>query len=158
MEEKEKNKTAEESVDYLDQYQRLQAEFINYRKRVEEQWAKQREEGVQSVLALLLPVLDDFNLFFGHHKNDKDQTVIIGVKMIYEKMMSSLTALGLTKVDTDSLFNPEYHEAVVVENKQGVPSGKILDVWQPGYSYKQKLLRPAKVKVAEAVEVREKNE
>ncbi len=148
----------EETANYLDQYLRLQAEFINYRKRMDDQWSRQREAGAESVLIKILPVLDDFELYFEHHKNDKDQTAMTGVKMIYEKLMTSLDALGLSRIKTDGLFDPEIHEAMLVERKEGAANGEILEVWQPGYMYKEKLLRPARVKVAEAVEVSEKNE
>ncbi len=70
--------------------------------------------------------------------------------MIYEKMTAILHKRGLEVIDAqNSFFNPEMHEAVIMEESNIVPHGTVLQVWEKGYKLKDKLLRPAKVKVAQ---------
>lgn len=141
-------KPVEVEVNYLEQLLYLQAEFQNYRKRIEKQKFEWQDEAVRSLVLQLLPVLDDFELYFqqfGTGAEDKS-----GIRMIYEKLNTILKGAGVEKVSTEGLFDPEKHEAVHVEQKDDVPHGHILEVWRSGYSLKDRLLRPAKVKVAES--------
>ncbi len=138
---------------YLDQLQRLQAEFINYKKRVERQQKEWHEYAIREVIRELLPVVDDFDYLFQHNEEQNDKLPVDGVKLIYNKLMTSLEKLGLDKIKTQNeIFDPEFHEAVKVEQTENAEHGEILDVWQNGYTFRGKLLRPAKVKVAEVRE------
>jgi len=143
----------QEKSDYLEQLQRLQAEFINYKKRVERQQKEWHEYAIREVITELLPVIDDFNYLFQHNEDQDDKLPLQGVELIYNKLIKNLEKLGLEIINTQNeLFNPEFHEAVKVEQAENAEHGEILDVWQRGYTFRGKLLRPAKVKVAEVKE------
>ena len=144
--------SAEVRKNYLEQLQYLQAEFQNYKRRIDRQRTEWQDDAVRNFIFQLLPVLDDFELYFQHHPADD------GVKMIYEKLVTVLKNAGLERVTTVTLFDPELHEAIHVEQNEDVPHGHILEVWQPGYYFKEKLLRPAKVKVAEQKDSMENHE
>jgi len=140
----------EPQPNYLEKLQYLQAEFINYRKRIDKQKLEWQDDAVRNFLLQLLPVLDDFESYFRHHGAAADQGSGSGIRMIYDKFMAILRSAGLETVSTETTFDPEKHEAVHVEQNEDVPHGHILQVWQPGYYFKEKLLRPARVKVAES--------
>jgi molecular chaperone GrpE len=144
--------------DYLNQLQRVQAEFINYKKRIEQQRSEWQHLVTREILYQLLPILDDYDLFF-KHENQSQAESRDGIKMIYDKMLSILTEMGLEVLSADNAeFDPELHEAVHVEKSTETPHGQILDVWQKGYQFRGKLLRPAKVIVADGDVVKETDE
>ena len=144
--------------DYLNQLQRVQAEFINYKKRIEQQRSEWQTLVTREILYQLLPILDDYDLFFKHEKQS-DAEAKVGVRMIYDKMVSILADMGLEVITTEKAeFDPELHEAVHVKKSENTPHGQILEVWQKGYQFRGKLLRPAKVIVAESSEVKETDE
>lgn len=142
-------KKSEEEL--LAQLKRLQAEFVNYKRRVEQQRVEWYDQAVKDVLLKLLPVLDDFDHLFLHLDESSEHISAHGVKLIYEKLLSTLKSLGLEQIEAEkNAFDPELHDAVHVEQSHETPDGHVMEVWQKGYKYKDKLLRPAKVKVAEA--------
>ena len=139
-----------EQPDYLDQLKRLQADFINYKRRMEKMQAEWGEVSVRNVVNELLPIIDDFDYLFHHNVDDQGHLPMDGVKMIYDKMYSVLQKLGVEDVPTQNeLFDPQVHEAVRMEKNTNVEPGTILQVWQRGYMLNGKLLRPARVMVAE---------
>ncbi len=141
----------EQKPDYLEQLQRLQAEFINYKKRIEKQQSEWHDYSLREVMNVLLPIMDDFEYLFQHHQNDKEPLPYGGVKMIYNKLNAALEKLGLELINAErEQFDPELHEAVLIEHHDTAENGEILQVWQKGYTFKGKLLRPARVKVAKA--------
>lgn len=145
--------------DYLAQLQRLQAEFSNYRKRTEQQRAEWHDYAQKEVVSQLLPVLDDFDHLFNHHEGQDSDFSKEGVKLIYDKLRSILEKLGVETIDTkDSMFDPSMHEAIHARETKDDPQDKILQVWQKGYLYKGKLLRPAKVVVAKRKEEQKIND
>ncbi|MBN2411992.1 nucleotide exchange factor GrpE [candidate division KSB1 bacterium] len=149
----------QEKPDYLDQLQRLQAEFINYKKRVERQQKEWHEYAIRGVITELLPVVDDFDYLFQHNEEQNEELPLEGVKLIYNKLINCLKKLGLENIKTQNeIFDPELHEAVKVEQIENAEHGEILDVWQRGYTFRGKLLRPAKVKVAEVRESQNNDE
>jgi len=144
---------------YLEQLQRLQAEFSNYRKRMEQQRTEWRAHTQKEVVSQLLPVLDDFDHLFNHHEGQDDGFSREGVQLIYDKLMSTLEKLGVQTIDTkNSMFDPLMHEAIHTRETGEEPQDKVLQVWQKGYLYKGKLLRPAKVVVAKRTEEKELND
>ena len=147
-----------EGTNYLEQLQRLQADFANYKKRVEQQKAEWYEHAVQKVASELLPILDDFDHLFNHNQQAEGTVSAQGVKLIYEKLKRTLEKLGVKEIPTDErAFNPDYHEAIHMEESDQVPQDEIVRVWQKGYMYKDKLLRPAKVVVAKRKVMKESN-
>ena len=138
-----KNKTIEELTDTL---KRLQAEFENYRKRVE----KEKVEFVRYAGAMavekLLPVLDSFELAV---KNSEDKEKFVqGVKMIYAQFVSALADIGLRQIKAEGeQFDPYKHE-VLMKEESDKPEGTILEEFQKGYMLNDKVLRFSKVKVS----------
>ncbi len=150
---------SDENTNYLEQLQRLQAEFINYKRRMEKMQSDWADNSVRNVISELLPVMDDFDYLFLHNTDDKEHLPVQGVKMIYDKMFSILEKLGLETVATENvLFDPEMHEAVRLEKTDEAKPGEILQVWQRGYQLKGRLIRPARVMVAEGKESEQVNE
>ncbi len=137
-----KNKTTVvecKEKEYLEQLQRLQAEFENFRKRTEKEKAEQINNANATLISQLIEVLDDFELSLKHNQDD-------GVKLIYEKLYKILEKQGLKIIDTTGTFNPRFHEALI--QVRGEKHGTILEELQKGYSLNAKLLRASKVKIS----------
>jgi len=147
IESKESGEAQEEIDNYYDQWLRLKAEFQNYRRRQESKIQQWKEHVESRVVDQFLPVVDDFDILFKHHPLPHEQIDINGVKMIYNKMITILKDMGLEQVETET-FDPNVHEAVMAEESDQVKEGDILNVWQRGYTFKDKLVRPAKVIIA----------
>ena len=148
-EQEEKNIKAEE-VDYIDKLQRLQAEFVNFKKRTKQQQSDYYDLATGDVLLRLLPVLDDFEHYFSHHNGECQEETTDGFSLIYEKFAKILKDIGLETVQAEkSSFDPTIHEAIKVDDVEEEYDGKVLQVWQKGFTFKGKLLRPAKVIVGE---------
>lgn len=132
---------------YLNQLLRLKAEFANYKKRVE----KERLElsgFIKSELVLsLLPVLDDFELMLDH-TNNEDNELLKGIKLIYTKLLDALKEHGLKPIEAvGKKFDPYFHEAVLIETGEDGEDDVVAEEWRKGYLFKDKLIRPAQVKV-----------
>ncbi len=136
-----KKVTKEELTDML---KRLQAEFENYRKRKEKEIQEIREHSNRELIYKLLNIVDNMELAL---KNKDDRNLRQGIEMIYSQLVSLLEKEGLEKIKDNKNFNPELHEAVVTD-KSEKEDGTILEVFQPGYKLKGKILRTAKVRVA----------
>ncbi|MBN2012403.1 nucleotide exchange factor GrpE [candidate division KSB1 bacterium] len=143
--EQNKSETQVESCDkYIDMLKRLQAEFDNYRKRIQKEKAELSSYAKSQLIYNLLPVIDDFHhMFRAESGENKD-----GVNLIFQKLMTILENEGLKTVEaTGEKFNPEYHEAVIIEPTETDDDDKVTDEIQKGYLFNEQLLRPAKVKV-----------
>ncbi|MBN1339448.1 MAG: nucleotide exchange factor GrpE [Bacteroidales bacterium] len=142
----------EADVDYLQLLQRLQAEFDNYRKRTEKEKGQQYLFGKSQLMLQLLPVLDDFERLLGHHgqegKEDTEAT-----RLIYQKLLKTLIDEGLRVIITkDEDFNPDLHEALSMEEVDTEElDHRILETWQKGFLFNERLLRPARVKIGKFV-------
>jgi len=137
-----KNEETEKQLnEYKELLQRLQAEFENYRKRVEEEKQNIVKFSCQNLIENLLDVLDNFDLAFKNTENK--ESFIKGVELVYSQFYSILEKEGLKKIKTEGKFNPEFHEALM---KQG-EGDEILEELQPGYILNDKVIRPAKVKM-----------
>ncbi len=127
--------------------QRNQADFDNYRRRNATVRADSYEEGKRDAITALLPILDDFDRVA--ESDAKDEAWAEGVKLVHRKLMETLQKQGLTEVETDGLFDPNLHNAVMMEPAEGVEKGTILAVFQKGYRVKDKIVRHSMVKVSE---------
>jgi molecular chaperone GrpE len=137
-----------EAKEYLDHLRRLQAEFDNYRKRVQRELQEARELGAAPVLMRLLEVLDDFDLALmaAAEKPDLDR-FLHGVELVYSKFTDALKAEGLERMDVQGKpFDPEQHEALM-QTGDGEGDPRVADVLRPGYTLKGRVLRPAGVRV-----------
>lgn len=128
---------------------RLSAEMLNMKRRYEEDRLNaSKYEGIELVKSLL-PVIDNFERALLMDSSDNDK-FLEGFKMIYANMLNILKNIGVEEIDClQKPFDPKYMEAVLTENIIEEEQGVVLDVLQKGYMYKDKLIRPAMVKVNE---------
>lgn len=137
--------------DCLNQLQRLQAEFANYKKRVAKEQIFLKELGRSECISAILPVLDDFDRMSENHNNLNDDQAIEGIRLIREKLLKALMQQGLKPVNSlGENFDPNVHEAIASVQTDITTDGEIVEEWQKGYLLNERLLRPAKVKVAKS--------
>jgi molecular chaperone GrpE len=137
-----------EAAQYLDHLRRLQAEFDNYRKRVQREQSQVMELAAEPVVRRLLEVIDDFELALMHgtEKPDYDR-FLHGVELVYAKLLDSLKAEGLERIDAQGApFDPELHEALL-QTGEGDGEPVVADVLRPGYTLRGRVIRPAGVRV-----------
>lgn len=135
--------------EHLNGWKRAKADFINFKKDLAKEQEALAKYATAELLAELLPVADHFQLAIQHlTEEQKEQDWCRGIAGIQSQLQSVLKSAGLEELKAQGQFNPELHEAVTHEKKDGVSSGTIIDVVQPGYLLHGRLFRPAKVKVA----------
>ena len=131
-----------------DKLLREKAEGANYRKRKEEETARMLKYSNEDIVKEILPIADNFERALSMSKNEEDE-FIKGFKMIYCNLISVLEKYEVKAIDGNNKpFDPTYHEAVLTEEKEGVEPGMIIEVMQKGYLLKDKVIRPAMVKVS----------
>ena len=124
--------------------QRLQAEYANYRKRVERDRAVASEVAIASVLTELLATLDDIERASTHGE------LTGGFKAVADQLASLTNRFGLEKYGVEGeLFDPQIHEALMHETSADVAQATATKILQPGYKFKERILRPARVAVTE---------
>lgn len=132
---------------------RLAAEMQNYKKRNETEKSNMLKYANEDLAKSLLPILDNFERAIKLDDNDLSDEVskfLSGFKMIYGSFVNVLNNIEVKEIECDGLeFDPVYHQAVLTEKDENKPSGVILEVLQKGYMYKDKVIRPAMVKVNE---------
>jgi molecular chaperone GrpE len=141
-----------QATEYLDGWQRAQAEFSNYKKRQEAEWAQMRTRATADVLRKILPVVDDFERAIATMPDDLSRlTWCEGVFLIKAKLDAILDSEGVKPIKTNGqTFDPVYHEAVTYEEAAGYEEGQIIGEVQRGYMLDERVLRPALVRVAKA--------
>ena len=124
--------------------QRLQAEYANYRKRVERDRAVAHETAIGSVLTELLAILDDIDRAADHNE------LTGGFKAIADHMAAVTSRFGLEKFGTEGeAFDPQIHDALMHDTSSDVQVPTASKILQPGYKYKERILRPARVAVTD---------
>lgn len=158
---KEKFKELEKKIEELenknkelsDQTLRSQAELINYRKRKDDELSRMLKYAGEDMIKELLQILDNFERAINMDDDNLEDEVskfLSGFKMIYCKFVSILEKNGVKAIDGGNKpFDPTYHQAVMTEAREGVEPGMVLEVLQKGYLLKDKVIRPAMVKVSE---------
>lgn len=141
-----------QAAEYLDGWQRTQAEFSNYKKRQEVDRAQLTALANATLMRKLLPVVDDFERAMGSLPlNLSKLTWCEGVSLIKLKMDALFESEGVTPIATaGQSFDPRYHEAVTYEEVEGYTDGQIIGEVQRGYMLNDRVLRPALVRVAKA--------
>jgi molecular chaperone GrpE len=157
-EETEKAKT--QAAEYLDGWQRTQAEFSNYKKRQNAEQAQVTSLANAALLRRLLPVVDDFERAIATLPVDLSQlTWCEGIFLIKHKMDAILESEGVKPIETEGqAFDPRYHEAVTYEQVPDHDEGQIIGEVQRGYVLGERVLRPALVRVAKAPSVQSEEE
>jgi len=132
-----------------DRHLRTLADFKNYRRRIEREGNKIAEEGNREVLRSLLAIVDDLDnalQWTGHG----EQALVEGLPMIHKKIVALLKAHGVRSFESLNMpFTPDLHQAVAVTERANVEPGTVVEVLRQGYLWKDELLRPAQVQVAE---------
>lgn len=130
---------------------RLQAEFINFRNRHNKEIEAMAKYEGEELIKRLLPIIDDFERAIKLDDNDLGDEVskfLSGIKMIYGNLIAILESLEVKEIDVlGREFDPVYAEAVITESDESKPSNVVLEVFTKGYIYKDKVIRPAMVKV-----------
>ena len=135
-----------------DKYLRLSAEFDNYRKRTLKEKAELIKNGGEKTLTAILPVLDDFERALKNMETSEETKAMKeGVELIFSKFQKILGQEGLQKIETEGqAFDTDFHEAIaLIPAPAEELKGKILDCVQTGYMLNEKVIRHAKVAVAQ---------
>jgi molecular chaperone GrpE len=140
-----------------DKYLRLQAEFDNYRKRSFKERGDFIKFANESLILELLNILDDFERGIKSAEQKKDyQLLHQGVDMISRQLHTLLESKGLSRIKSlGQKFDPHYHEAMEVVEKESGEEGEVIEELQPGYLLNGRIVRPARVKVIKAKEEKE---
>ena len=133
---------------------RIQAEMLNFKKRKEDEVASFYKYCNEDLIEELLPVIDNFEraiqMDTSEDTSDEVKRFLEGFKMIYGNLVSILKKEEVKEIEASGIeFDPNYHQAVLTEHDETKPSGVVLEVLQKGYTYKDKVIRPAMVKVNE---------
>jgi molecular chaperone GrpE len=124
--------------------QRVQAEYANYRKRVDRDRSAAAEYSVAAVLSELLPVLDDLD------RAEQHGELTGGFKAVADRITAITEKLGLQKfAEVGVVFDPAIHEALVHNTSTDVTETTATEILQPGYKYKERVIRPARVAVTD---------
>ncbi len=135
----------DKASEYLELAQRIKAEFENYKKRNADLSTTSYNNGVASAVTKILPVIDSFNQA---RSNITDAAVLSGVDLIYNQLMSALEELNVEKIDClGKIFDPNYHNAVLVGKDEAYPNETILEEYQAGFTLSGKVIRHSTVKV-----------
>lgn len=131
----------------------IQAEMINYRKRKDEEVAKMLKYSNEDMVIDLLSTVDNFERAIKMDDDNLDDEVskfLEGFKMIYCNLTSILEKYEVKAIDgANKEFDPTYHQAVMTEHIDDISPGQVIEVLQKGYLLKDKVIRPAMVKVSE---------
>ncbi len=143
---------AAERDEYRDLLLRKQAEFDNYKKRVERDRAKANRQAERTLIMALLPLLDDFERALGAPAEASGADAYrAGVELIHRQLLEILRKRGVTPIDTaGARFDPNLHEAVAYQAADGHEDGDVIDELRRGYRFDEELLRAAMVRVAKA--------
>lgn len=128
---------------------RRQADFDNYRKRIERERSEDGRRATARVIEGLIPVLDGFEHALAAHREAEYESYRKGFELIYKQLMDNVAKLGAKRIDPlGKPFDPHLHQAMDRVETTDHPDGTILAVFQPGYEFHGRVLRPALVRVA----------
>jgi molecular chaperone GrpE len=135
--------------EYLSDLQRLAADFDNYRKRAARDQESLVARAHERLVKELLPILDDLERALDAAEVHDEATVVEGVRLVQRALQSALEREGLAEIEADGPFDPHVHEALLAQPGEGAEPGSVLQIVQKGYRLGDKVLRPARVVVAE---------
>lgn len=136
--------------EYLNNWKRSQADYFNLKRRVDEEKKEILSLANKDLIMQILPILDNFRRAFNQVPNEyKDSDWLSGIKQLEKQLEKIISNEGLERILTvGQEFNPNFHEAVLSEEKKGVQKGTILEELESGYKINNKVVKAAKVKVA----------
>jgi molecular chaperone GrpE len=141
--------TAEPAQAPDESYLRLAADFDNYRKRVAREQVELTRRANERLLNELLPVLDDLERALEAAAQHEEAKLEDGVRLVHRSLLGLVERHGLSEIETEGAFDPHVHEALLAQPGEGAEEGSVLQVLQKGYKLGDKVLRPARVIVAE---------
>jgi molecular chaperone GrpE len=128
---------------------RRQADFENYRKRVEKERQQERHRGVELLVESILPVLDAFDRALDNASDSASAEYLKGFELIRRQLSDLLSKQGLKRIEAVGKdFNPHFHHAIERVETHQHPDGVVIAEMQPGYVFYERVLRPAMVRVA----------
>ena len=139
---KEDSNEEEKPNNYFNDLLRLQAEFDNYRKRMQSALSDARQDGFIDAIENFLPALDSFKM-----ATDiiTDKNTLTGIKFIEKGILDTLSKMGVNEIDCSGEFDPNFHQAIDVDTTSDAPPGSIVKVAYKGFTYKGKVIRYAQV-------------
>jgi molecular chaperone GrpE len=148
-EDSEAKKLASELEDMRQTLVRHQADFANYRKRADKENREAGQRATARVIEQLIPIVDGFEHALAAHREAEYDNYRKGFELIYKQLLDNLARLGVERVEPRGKpFDPHLHQAVDSAETSDHPDGTVLEVYQPGYVYHSRVLRPAMVRVA----------
>lgn len=132
------------------EYMKAYADTENTRKRLQQDFDIRMKYRIQSFAVEILPVIDNLERALAQPTTPENESYVKGVEMIYNQLMHALHKEGVEQVNPqDEEFDANFHQALMAEKVEGVESNKVIQVLQKGYKLKDRILRPAMVKVSE---------
>ena len=142
-------KLTAEKQDLTNTLVRLQADFDNYRKRIEKERDQARHRGVENLVEQLLPALDGFDRALASHDDPAYEDYRKGFELIRKQLWDVLAKQGVHRIESvGKEFDPNMHHAIEHVPTTDYPDGAVIDELQPGYTFHHRVLRPAMVRVA----------
>jgi len=136
-------------AEHLDGWQRAQADFINYKSRVQRDQELMKLAMKGDIIKKFLPVLDDLERALQNRPSDSGSWMD-GIELIHKKLQSILESEGVTRIEAEGqVFDPNFHEAISHEPSEAVESGHVIAIVQNGYRVGERVIRPALVRVAQ---------
>ncbi len=136
---------SDKASEYLELAQRIKAEFENYKRRNTEVASQSFDNGVASAVSKLLPAIDSFKQA---KANITDEGTIKGLDMVLSQILNGFAGLGVLKIEClDKDFDPNYHNAVLVGKDESKPDNIVLEEYQEGFVFKDKVIRHSVVKI-----------
>ena len=134
--------------------QRVQADFMNYKRRSDEERQEQQKYSNSRLILKLLPLVDEFSLAIDHAaKTEATESWLEGIRLLHRKLYSLLESENVTRIEVqDSQFDPYQHEAMAYQESTEYKEGEIVSVVRDGYKLHDRLLRPALVILARSPE------
>jgi len=147
--EKEMKKLKEKENEYRDSLHRALAEFDNFKKRTQKEKEALYKEAVSDVLEKFLPVIDSIDSALTTYINESDETVNDGLMLVSKKIKDVLSGMEVEEIPAEGEeFDPNLHHAIMHMEDEKYDENVVVEVFQKGYIYKEKVIRPSMVKVA----------
>ena len=142
------SKLEKEVSDLNERLLRVQAEYENYKKRTEKEKISERKYKSLDIASDIVPVLDNFERALQVEVNDSNKGIVEGITMVYNQLVEALKSNGVEEmVVLNEPFDPNLHHAVMQTEEEDVDSNTVVEELQKGYLLKDKVIRPAMVKV-----------
>ena len=145
-----KDKKDEQIAELTDKVKRQLAEFENFRNRTEKEKSQMYEIGAKDIIEKILPVVDNFERGLGSvPEEEKNAPFVEGMEKIYKQLMTTLESVGVKPIEAvGQEFNPDFHNAVMHVEDEGLGENIIAEEFQKGYMYRESVVRHSMVKVA----------